>query len=130
MKDFKKLKIWQNAIEIAVMTYSYARLLPLEKKFELASQMRRACTSISNNISEGSAYETPKAFKNYLRISLGSCFEMENLFVLIQRLYPDIPKPEPELLKLIQTEQKMIIGLMKSLDWNCYICMDTKLRVN
>lgn len=116
MKDFKKLKIWQNAIEIAVMAYPHTRLSPPEEKFELASQIRRASTSISNNISEGSAYETPKAFKNYLRISLGSCFEIENLFVLIQRLYPHISKPDPELLNLIQAEQKMIIGLMKSLD--------------
>ncbi|NEN25303.1 four helix bundle protein [Cryomorpha ignava] len=77
--------------------------------------MRRASTSISNNISEGCAYETPKAFRQYLRIALGSCFEVENLFVLIGKLYPEITAPNPELLNLIQAEQKMIIGLMKSL---------------
>ncbi len=115
MKDFKKLKVWENAIEIAQLTYSHSRLLPAEEKFELASQLRRACTSISNNISEGCAYETPKAFRQYLRIALGSCFELENLFVLIGKLYPEITGPKPELSNLIQAEQKMIIGLMKSL---------------
>lgn|SRR5690606_9909840 len=118
MKDFKKLKIWENAIEIAALTYPHSHSLPAEEKFELASQLRRACTSISNNISEGCAYETPKAFRQYLRIALGSCFEVENLFVLIGKLYPEVPRPNPELSNLIQAEQKMIIGLMKSLDRN------------
>ena len=115
MKDFKKLKVWENAIEIAALTYPHTHSLPTEEKFELASQLRRACTSISNNISEGCAYETPKAFRQYLRIALGSCFELENLFVLIGKLYPEITG-KPELSNLIQAEQKMIIGLMKSLD--------------
>lgn len=42
MKDFKKLIVWQKGLENFIAIHVFARKLPPEEKYELASQIRRA----------------------------------------------------------------------------------------
>src|SRR5438045_9576518 len=50
---FEDLKVYQVAREFRKAMYGIARRLPDIEKFGLASQVRRAAVSLTNNIAEG-----------------------------------------------------------------------------
>lgn len=79
--NFKKLKIWQMAIELAKYTFDVVSSFPEEEKFGLISQMNRCAISIPSNIAEGSS-RTNKSFSHFIDISLGSSFELQTQFIL------------------------------------------------
>ena len=86
MQNFKDLIIWNQGIELAVKTYELTRQLPREEIYGLSSQIKRAVVSISSNIAEGCSRETNKDFRKFLRISLGSSFELETDLIIAERL--------------------------------------------
>jgi len=53
MKDFRNLKVWQKAHQLALALYHITASFPREETFGLASQIRRAASSIPCNIGEG-----------------------------------------------------------------------------
>src|SRR4051795_11948747 len=52
-KTFEHLEVYQVAREFRKPMYGVAKRLPEEEKFALASQIRRAAVSLTNNIAEG-----------------------------------------------------------------------------
>jgi four helix bundle protein len=52
--NFKRLKIWQRAIDIGEKIYLLTGSFPREEIYSLTDQVRRASVSISSNIAEGS----------------------------------------------------------------------------
>lgn len=40
MRDFRKLDIWKQSMDIAVETYQLTRGFPKEERYELVSQMK------------------------------------------------------------------------------------------
>ena len=53
MRDFKKLEIWNNGIELVKQVYKLSSSFPSEERFGLTSQITRAVVSIPSNIAEG-----------------------------------------------------------------------------
>ncbi|MGD9858277.1 MAG: four helix bundle protein [Planctomycetaceae bacterium] len=49
---------------------------PREEVYGLTSQMRRAAVSIPSNIAEGHGRHESKDFVRFLRIAIGSLFEL------------------------------------------------------
>jgi four helix bundle protein len=52
-RTFEDLQVYQKARDFRIAMYEVTRKLPAFEKFELASQMRRAAVSLTNNIAEG-----------------------------------------------------------------------------
>src|SRR6267142_1828736 len=52
-QTFEDLETYQTAREFRKAMYRVAKRLPEEEKFALASQIRRAAVSLTNNIAEG-----------------------------------------------------------------------------
>jgi len=52
-QTFENLEVYQVARAFRCAMYAVSRALPSFEKFELASQIRRAAVSLTNNISEG-----------------------------------------------------------------------------
>lgn len=77
MHNFKELKVWQKAVDLAVKINTITKSFPSEEKFGLVSQMRRAGVSVPSNITEGCAKTSSKSFVNSLEVSLGESFELE-----------------------------------------------------
>ena len=101
-------------MRIVVMTYQITGELPVGEKFGLVSQMNRAAVSIPSNIAEGSR-DSAKDYKHFLRIALGSCFELETQLLIVEKL-EFLTKNNCEGLKIeIDEEQKMIMSLMKKI---------------
>ena len=79
--DFKKLRVWILASELAEDLKCLARTFPPDERFELASQLSRAGTSIPTNIAEGCGRETLPDFNNFMNIAIGSAKEVESLLL-------------------------------------------------
>jgi len=106
--NFKKLKVWQDGIELVRDIYKLTRTFPDFERFNLISQMNRCAVSIPSNISEGSSKGTHRHFKKYLENSLGSAFEWETqLIVSFNENYLDKNKFSELENKILQI-QKML----------------------
>lgn len=55
MHNYKNLKIWHEAMDLATDIYSITSDFPEREKFGLISQLRRAAVSIPSNIAEGTS---------------------------------------------------------------------------
>ena len=76
MFNFEKLDVWQKAIDFADLVYSSTRDFPVEERFGLTNQMRRAAVSLSSNIAEGCSRISKTDFARFLEIATGSVFEV------------------------------------------------------
>ncbi|MFA5620132.1 MAG: four helix bundle protein [Weeksellaceae bacterium] len=86
MHNFEKLKIWQNAMDIAGDIYEISLLLPEDEKFNLIHQIKKCAVSIPSNIAEGAGRNSNKEFVQFLGIANGSTFELITQLILAKRL--------------------------------------------
>lgn len=84
--NFRKLKIWSDAIDMVVELYKETSTYPTEEKYGLISQIQRAGVSIPANIAEGSAKGSNMDFVRFLYISKGSIAEVITLLTVASRL--------------------------------------------
>lgn len=115
MHNHKNLKIWQRSMAIVEMVYRETVDFPMEEKYGLTSQIRRASSSIPSNIAEGSGRQSKKEFKYFLSIALGSCYEVDTQLELARRLSILSSKTSDMITHELDEVEKMIIGFMKSL---------------
>lgn len=115
MHDFRKLEVWNEAIEIVVLIYQLTEKFPNEEMYGLKTQMRRSAVSIPSNIAEGSGRNNPGGFYHFLGIASGSSFELETQIILSQRLGLFTMHDSELLLKAITINQKKIFRLQKSI---------------
>jgi len=115
LRDHKKLRAFELADEIAVLTYRMTKAFPKEEVYGLSSQMRRAAVSIPSNIVEGCARESQVEYLRFLEIAFGSLRELQYQFDLSHRLgfLNDSDFSECNQ-KLIETE-KVLAALLRSL---------------
>ncbi len=52
IRSFKQLRVWQNAIEIAMKIFELTKSFPAEERFSLTDQIRRSSRSVAANIAE------------------------------------------------------------------------------
>ena len=86
MKNHKDLEVWKEAVELAVNCYDITKAFPQVEQFGLASQMRRAASSIASNIAEGAARAGSKEFVQFLYISLGSASELDTQVEIARKI--------------------------------------------
>ena len=118
MRNFRKLKIWEQGIEIVKAICLLSENLPSEEKFGLRSQITRAAVSIPSNIAEGCSRNSEIEFKRFLEIAMGSLFEVETQLVIIQELNLIQKKELKIIFELLNNEAKMINGLITKLKAN------------
>ena len=73
---FENFPIYQEARTFVKDIYHLAGTFPKQEQFELASQLRRATTSILLNIAEGASKKSDAEFNRFLLISIGSANEI------------------------------------------------------
>ena len=72
---FKKLIVWQRAMEFAKLVYGLVKQLPADERYALADQLRRAAVSVPSNIAEGNGRAGNKDYAHFLAIARGSLYE-------------------------------------------------------
>lgn len=114
MYNFKNLKIWKLAMEIASDIHNLCLDFPKNEVYGLTSQMNRVAVSMPSNIAEGSNRENTH-FKHFLKISLGSSFELQTqLLIALQNKYLTKEKGFEVENKIIEF-QKMTTGFISKL---------------
>lgn len=86
MSNLSDLQVYSEALDIAEVVYSVTAKFPIDERFGLVSQSRRAAVSIAANISEGHGRMSKKEFAHFISIALGSASELETHLVIASRL--------------------------------------------
>jgi four helix bundle protein len=87
-ESFEDLDLYRAAREFRKEMYSLIRGLPLEEKHNLASQIRRAATSLTNNIAEGHGRFHYQEAIQFSRQSRGSLMELiDDLNLCLDQAY-------------------------------------------
>jgi len=115
MHDYRKLIVWEKAIDFTTKIYKTTETFPRKEEFGLTSQIRRAAVSVPSNIAEGVGRESNKAFLYFLEIAFGSINELITQITISHRLNYIDKKSEDELITEIQEIQKMVFRLRNKL---------------
>ena len=67
---FKDLIVWQKAMELTKMVYALIRRFPVEERYALGDQLRRAVVSIPSNIAEGNGRAESKMQNTTVHLDL------------------------------------------------------------
>ena len=86
VNSYQDLKVWQRAMDLAVLVYDLTRAFPKAEQFGLTSQARRASVSIAANIAEGYGRSSKGSYLHFLRIAQGSLKEVETHLILATRV--------------------------------------------
>ncbi len=115
MNNYKELKVWQKAIDLAEVVYQLTTHFPSQEKFGLISQLRRASVSVASNIAEGAGRNTDGEFRQMLGIAYGSICEVETQLILSNRLAIINEENFKKVSQEISSIQKMLFALIKKL---------------
>ena len=115
MNNYKELKVWHKAVDLAEMVYQLTSEYPKEEKFGLVSQLRRATISVSSNIAEGAGRNTDGEFRQMLGIAYGSICEVETQLIISNRMAIISNEKFENLSSAVEEIQKMLYSLIKKL---------------
>lgn len=80
--------MWHLAVDLSNEVDLMTKKFPVEERFSLSSQMKRAADSVILKIAEGSTGQSKPEFKRFLTIALRSAIEVVAcLFLAIKRNY-------------------------------------------
>lgn len=113
---FEKLEVWQMSLEYSDLIYEITEQLPNHERFNLASQVIRAATSISFNIAEGSTGQSDAEQNRFLGMTVRSLIETVACQRLIIRRKYKVDQSILDKIDLLSQElAKRIFTLRKSL---------------
>jgi four helix bundle protein len=81
VRDFKDLDAWKLARTLRILIYPLLKKLPVEERFALNSQLRRAVQSIGANIAEGFGRYSYQENIRFCRQARGSVYEVRDHLV-------------------------------------------------
>ena len=110
---FEDMTVWQDSQTFAVDIYSAVKTFPLEERYGLIDQMRRASSSVSANIAEGFGRSSNKDKLHFYHIALGSLLETKNFVYLAGRLDYIDKKEVNKLVKNSESVESQIRAIMK-----------------
>jgi four helix bundle protein len=86
MQRFQDLKVWQRSHALVLAVYRLTAAFPVEERFGLVAQLRRAVLSVPTNIAEGSKRQGTQEYGRFLNIAEGSLAESEYLLMVSRDL--------------------------------------------
>jgi len=115
MEDFKDLRVWVKAHELALAVYRKTRAFPKEKMYGLTSQLRRASASVGANIAEGCGRRSDAEMRRFVQIARGSANEVECHLLLAKDLDFLSQEDHKDLEAKVLEIQRMLASLVQSL---------------
>ncbi|MBR5841492.1 MAG: four helix bundle protein [Bacteroidaceae bacterium] len=118
MYNFERLEVWHVARELVTKVYHLLSKFPVEERFALCDQIRRAAISVPSNIVEGDSRISPKEQMHFVEIAYGSLMELYCQLVIavdlgyLQKEWSEVIEAN----RLIDQTARMLSGLRKSLE--------------
>lgn len=82
IKSFEEVECWKACTELRRFIIKLVKKFPLDEKYVLTSQIRRASRSITNNIAEGYGRFHFKENAQFCRQSRGSIYERKDHIII------------------------------------------------
>lgn len=118
MFSFENLRVYKAARQLVRDVYLLQNRFPKEERYALGDQVRRAATSITANLAEGSGRQSIKEKRHFIEIAFGS---MTEVFCELQTAC-DLDYIKEEQLDALRPQftdvAKMLSGLRNSLNDN------------
>jgi len=115
MKSIEELDVFKLSHEMTLKIYKLTKDFPVEERFGLISQMRRAAYSVPMNLAEGSHRLNTKEYRQFVGFSKGSAGEMKYQLLLTKDLEYIDEDTYNELRSSYERISQMLTGLAKSL---------------
>jgi four helix bundle protein len=114
--NFRDMKVWQRARELAGEIYKETQGFPRAEMFGLTQQMRRAAVSVLCNLAEGQGRWSRADARQFALVARGSLLEIEAQIVIAADLeYIDAPRAQA-LVDTALEVARMINGLIRHYD--------------
>ena len=76
--NFTEMSVWQKSMDLAVEIFNLTSNLPRSEDYGLTSQIRRAASSVSANLSEGFGRQSNLDKGHFYIMARGSAYETQN----------------------------------------------------
>jgi four helix bundle protein len=108
MQDTKNLVVAAHAEQLALAVYRLTAAFPIEERFGLTQQMRRAAVSVGSNIAEGCGRRGNRELLNHLYIAMASGSELEFQLGLSEKLGFGVHDERSEVSAELSRVQRML----------------------
>ena len=115
MQPYERFEAWNAAHALALAIYRETKHWPVEERYGLCAQIRKAAFSVPANIVEGRAKLGRKEFRRFLDISWGSLAEVEYTLRLAHDLGYLAADRLKEFEELRTKAAKPLFGLLRSM---------------
>ena len=115
VRDYRDLVVWQKGILLVRLIYQVTRGFPIDERFGLVSQLRRAAVSVPSNIAEGQARRTTGEFLQFLSQAEGSLAELDTQLTMAIDLGFCKSQDATDLFDLVTELRKMLNALRRTL---------------
>ena len=98
IRSFKELRVWQNAMDLAMIVFELTKKFPTEERYSLSDQFRRASRSVASNTAEAwRKRRYPAAFVAKLNDAEGEAAETQTWIEFSRRCGYLAPKDAEDL---------------------------------
>ena len=87
IENYKELDVWKKSVGLTTDLYKLTSRFPDAERYGLASQIRRATTSIAANIAEGWGRGSTGEYIQFLTVARGSLMELETHLIVSRDLH-------------------------------------------
>lgn len=115
-RSFEELVVWQKAHQFVIDIYTITKTFPVEEKFGLVQQFRRAAVSIAANIAEGYRKRGLRDKVRFFNIAEGSLEECRYYLILGKDI--GYLKDIDILWKQSDTVRKLLVSYSKTISVN------------
>ena len=113
--NFRNLICYQKGRTLVKEVYALVKTFPVEEKYALGDQLRRAVVSVTSNIAEGSGRQSFKDQAHFLELSYGSLMEVMSQLDLALDLNFIDNENYKRLEEVIEEEARVLSGYRASL---------------
>lgn len=115
IQSHRELIVWQKAMDTAMRVFEVTKTFPVEERYSLTDQMRRASRSVAAQISEGWRRRRYRAaFINKLSEAEGEAAEMQTHIEIALRCRYLKPEIAAELDKAYEEIISMLVSMSKN----------------
>ena len=111
---YRRLIAYQKAKEVVKRTYILLKKFPVEERYAMCDQLRRAAISITSNIAEGVNRYSVRDKSHFLEMAYGSLMEISSQFEIAQELGYITADDRLSIDLLIEEVARLLSGLQKS----------------
>ena len=116
IRHYRDLEVWQVGIDLVLAAYELSNAFPVDERYGLTAQLRRAAVSVPANIAEGHGRRHTGDYVRHLSIANGSLLELETHVHLAVRLGYASQKAVDEVWGLAARVGQMLARLIARLE--------------